>query len=91
MNSVILALDVAPLGGGIAIVGGIVFFLVLAAVAFAAFLFLRKTLKMAFRLVIVVVILLIAILGCVSFWWLGSGSSRPARPDLSRPTPARPK
>lgn len=91
MISELFVLDVAPLGGGIAIVGGIAFFLVLAAVAFVAFLMLRKTLKMAIRLVIVAVILAIAILGCVSFWWLGSGGSRPARPDLPRPTPARPK
>lgn len=89
MNYGFLMLDVAPVGGGIAIVGGIAFFLVLAAVAFVAFLLLRKTLKMAFRLVIVAVILVIAILGCVSFWWLGSG--RPTRPDIPRSTPTRPK
>ncbi len=79
----------APLGGGLAIFGGIAFFLVLAVVAFVAFLLLRKTLKMAFRIVIVGVILVIAIIGCVSFWWLGG--RRPVRPEPPRPAPTRPK
>lgn len=86
MNNAYLMLNLAPVGGGIAIVGGIVFFLVLAAVAFIAFRVLRKTLKMAFRLAIVAVILAIAIVGCVSFWWLGSGRpTRPEPPSATRP------
>ena len=89
MNNGFLFLDMAPLGGGLAIFGGVAFLLGLAAVALVAFFLLRKTLKMGFRLTIVGVILAIAIAGCVSFWWLGS--SRPKRPDVSRPTPVRPK
>lgn len=89
MNISHFVLDVSPVGGGLAIFGGIAFFLVLAAAAFVAFLVLRKTLKMAFRLAIVAVILIIAVVGCISFWWLGS--RRPTRPDYPRPTPTRSK
>jgi apolipoprotein N-acyltransferase len=89
MNIAAFLMDVAPLGGGIAVLGGVAFFLVLAAVAFIAFLLLRKTLKMAFRLVIVAVILAIAIIGCVSFAWLGSGKT--PRPGPPRPGPVQPK
>ena len=79
-------LDVAPLGGGIGIFAGVAFFLVLAAVAFIAFKLLRKTVKMAFRMLIVAVILVIAIAGSVSFWWLGSGrTTKPERPRIAQP------
>ncbi len=54
------------------IVAAVAFFLVFAAVAYVAFRLLRKTVKMAFRMAIVVVILVIAVAGSVSFWWLGS-------------------
>jgi hypothetical protein len=89
MNISAFLMDMAPLGGGIALFGGIAFFLVLAAAAFIAFLLLRKTLKMAFRLVIVAVILAVAIVGCISLFWLGSG--KPNRPGPPRPTPIQPK
>ena len=49
-----------------------------------SFRLLKKTVKMAFRLAIVAVILVIAIAGSVSFWWLGS--SKPARTEKPRQT-----
>ncbi len=58
----------------IGIIAAVAFFLVFAGVAYIAFRLLRKTVKMAFRMVIVAVILLIAIAGSISFWWLGSSS-----------------
>ena len=82
-------LDAAPLGGGIGIFAGVAFFLVLGVVAFIAFKMLKKTVKMAFRMAIVAIILVIAVAGSVAFWWLGS--SRPARPTPPRPGPAQPK
>ncbi len=90
MNDSLFILDLAPVGGGLAIFGGVAFLLVMAAVAFAAFLLLRKTLKMAFRLVIVGVILAIAVFGCAALTWLGSQQSpRPPRPLPPRPSPTR--
>lgn len=79
-------LDVAPLGGGIGIFAGVAFFLIFLAVAFIAFKMLKRTVKMAFRLVIVTVILAIAVAGSVALWALGTGNSERPRP---RPTSNR--
>ena len=79
--------DAGPSAGGIAAFAAVAFFFVLASVAFVAFKMLRKTVKMAFRLVIVAIILLIAAAGSITFWWLGSSS--PTRPDRPRPTQTR--
>ena len=62
-------------------------FVVLAA-AFFSFVMLRKTLKMALRLVIVVVLALIALVGSASFWWFSSTGDEAAKP---RPTNSRPR
>lgn len=78
-----LLFDVAPVGGGIAAAFGIVFFFVLAAVAFIAYRMLKKTVKMAVRMTIVVAILLIALVGSVALLMFGSGGGKPA----PRPTP----
>ncbi|MBA2735158.1 MAG: hypothetical protein H0U50_00075 [Pyrinomonadaceae bacterium] len=52
--------------------------------AFFAFVMLRKTVKMAIRLIIVGVVLLIAIVGSVSFLWFSSGSND----NSTKPRPA---
>lgn len=73
MTQMTIFLETEPLGGF-----GIIaatFFLVLAAVAYIVFRLLKKTMKLAFRMAIVIVILLIAVAGSVSFWWLGSGKT----------------
>lgn len=57
------------------IVGPVVFFVVLALAAVVVFKVLRRTVKMAFRMAIVSVILVIAVLGSLALWWFGSGSS----------------
>ena len=79
--------DVGPLSGGIATVGGVAFFLVLAIIAFIAFKLLRKTVKMAFRMLIVAIILVIAVAGSIAFYMFGSGktATRPERPRVSQP------
>jgi len=81
-----LFLDVAAPAAfeSIGIVGAGVFFLIFAAVAFIAFKLLKRTVKMAFRMAIVGVILLIAIAGSIALWAFSSGGSgkpaeRPAR------------
>jgi hypothetical protein len=81
---IMMMLDAAPVGGGFALVAGAIFFVAFAATAFVVFKLLKKTVKMAFRVAIVGIILLIAIIGSISFWWLGSG--KPARPERPRPT-----
>lgn len=87
MNLQIQMLDVAPIGAGIGLFVGIAFFFVIAAVAVVTFLMLKKTVKMAFRMAIVGVILLIAIAGGIAFFALGIASSG----SSPRPTPTRPK
>ncbi len=61
--------------------------LIIAASAFFSFVMLRKTVKMAIRLIILGIILLIAIVGSVSFYWFSSGNgddSPKPRPTNSR-------
>ena len=66
--------------GAVGIVLAAAFILILAASAFFAFVMLRKTVKMAFRMLIVAIILLIAVIGSVSFLWFSSGSGETTKP-----------
>ena len=75
-------LDVSPVGGGIGILAAVAFFLIFLAVAFIAFKMLKRTVKMAFRVAIVVVILAVAVAGSVALWAFGTSKS-------PRPTPTR--
>lgn len=69
-------------------IGAIIAILFIAsASAFFAYVTLRKTVKMAFRLAIVAIILIIALVGSASFWWFSSGS-KPTKPR-SAPTRSR--
>lgn len=77
--------DANPIGGGIGVFLGVAFLLVFAGGAFIAFKLLRKSLRMAFRIAVVLILLAIAIAGS-SFFFL-AGTSKSARP--SRPLPAR--
>lgn len=79
-----LLFDLAPLGGGLGAILGIAFFFIFAAVAFVAYKLLKRTVKMAVRMTIVVVILLIALVGSFTFVLLGTGG-----PKGPTPTPAR--
>jgi hypothetical protein len=78
-----MLLDMAPTAGAFGLMAGAVFFLLLAAAAFIAFKMLKRTVKMAVRMAIVAIILIIAVVGSIGFWALGSGSSQP------RATPTR--
>jgi len=78
MMAIEFLLDIAPETGGIGIAAGVGFFLVFLAVAYVAFRLLRRTMKMAFRLAVVGVILLVAVAGSVGIF--GLGNSKPARP-----------
>lgn len=94
MTSPALLFDMAPIGAGIGLIGGVAFFLVLAVIAFIAFLMLKKTLKMAFRIAIVGIILVIAIAGSIAIFVFGigldgGGGNRPGPPN--RPKATQPK
>ncbi len=87
MNLGVFLLEGSPAGAGTGIFLGLAFFAVLAGVGCLAFWMLRKTLKMAFRMAIVGVILLIAIAGAIAFFALGLGSGKDApnfRPKASQ-------
>lgn len=74
--------DVSPLAGGVGIGIAVVFFLICAVVAFIAFTLLKRTVKMAVRMVIVAIILLVAVIGGIAFIFISSGSSRSERPPI---------
>lgn len=82
-------LDIAPpveftaTTAGIAL--AIVFFLVFCGIAVFAFKMLKRSVKMAFRMLIVAAILLIAIVGSLAFYF---GIQSPKKPSPApRPTP----
>jgi Na+-translocating ferredoxin:NAD+ oxidoreductase RnfE subunit len=82
-----LFFDISPLGGGIGIGLAVIFFLVCAAAAFVAFKMLKRTVKMAIRIVIVAVILLVAVIGGVSFLIMGySSGAGGAKPPAVKTT-----
>lgn len=71
--------------GGTGILLAIAFGLIVLAAAFFSFVMLRKTLKMALRLVIVAVLALVALVGSAAFMWFNSSSSSG---DSAKPRPA---
>jgi predicted anti-sigma-YlaC factor YlaD len=71
--------------GTIGVLLAVAFGFIVLAAAFFAFVMLRKTLKIALRLVIVAVLALIALVGSASFLWFYSGDNT-AKP---RPTNSR--
>lgn len=81
----ILLFDVSPVPGGVGIFAAVVFFLIFAAVAFVAFKMLKRTVKMAFRIAVVGLILVIAIAGSIALWAFSGGGS------AERPRPTRPR
>ncbi len=76
--------DSAPSVGTVGVVVAVSFLLVFLGVAFVAYKALRKTVKMAFRLAVVGVILVIAIAGSVSLWYFSSGGSRKLKPPVEK-------
>jgi len=74
-------LDIGPPGGAIGVGVGIGFLFLAAAFAYVVFRMLRKTVKTAFRLAIVALILIVGFIGTMAFFYMGSGSA-------GKPTPA---
>jgi glucan phosphoethanolaminetransferase (alkaline phosphatase superfamily) len=79
--------DVALSDTSTSVVGvglAVVFFLIFAAIAAVAFFMIRRTVKMAIRMVIAALIFLIAVIGSIALWY-GIGSSPAPRPRPNRP------
>lgn len=76
----ILLFDVGLPGETTAMIAGVGFFFILAAAAYVLFRIMRKTVKMAFRMAMVVTFLFVFVVGGIAVYWFSSGSS-------SRPTP----
>jgi hypothetical protein len=78
--------DIAPTPGGIGIFLAVAFFFIVLASGVFAFIMLRKTIKMAIRMVIVAAVLLIAVFGSIALYLFlqPSTQTRPNRPN--RPT-----
>ncbi len=77
-----------PAFSSVEIVGAVVGFIVLIGAAVGAFIvwtMLKRTLKMAVRMTIVIALLLIALVGGVSLWWFAQGNSAAKRPSPTRP------
>jgi Na+-translocating ferredoxin:NAD+ oxidoreductase RnfE subunit len=68
----------------------VVFFLIFAAIAAVAFFMIRKTVKMAIRMVVVALIFLIAVVGSIALWY-GIGSSPAPRTRPNRPSTTSPR
>jgi len=65
-------------------IGGLLIFVVAAAIAFVVFRILRKSLRIAFRLALVVAIMVIAAVGVGSLWWFGTDDNPQKRPSPTR-------
>ena len=72
--------DIGPPGGEIGAIAGLAFFLICIAVAFIAFRLLKKTFKLALRIIVVFVILAIGLIGTMVWFYIGTGRG-PARPQ----------
>lgn len=79
-----MMLDIAPSGGMIGAIVAVSFFLVLAGAAYIAFKALKKTAKMAIRMLIVAMILVIAVVGSISLWYFSSDVTPKLKPPASR-------
>ena len=73
-----LLFDVPVSAGGVGIFAAVAVLLVFIGAAFVAFKLLKRTMKMAFRIAIVGIILAIGLAGSIFFWAVGT--SKPARP-----------
>lgn len=85
MNEILLFDSVIP-GGTATLIAAVGLFFILLGAAYVMFRILRKTVKMAFRMAMVVSVLLTFVVGGVALYWFGTGSStaKPARTERSR-------
>ena len=74
----------APTGEMFGLIVAVSFFLVLTGTAWIAFKALKKTVKMAIRMMVVVVILVVAVVGSVSLWYFSSDVMPRLKPPAER-------
>jgi protein-S-isoprenylcysteine O-methyltransferase Ste14 len=74
--------------GAFGIVAAVVFFILMIGVAMVVFSMIRRTVKLAFRLLIVGLLLLIAVVGAASLWWF-SGANTPSKTSPANSRQAR--
>lgn len=78
--------DVGLPGGTTTLIAGVGLFFIIAAAAYVMFRLLRKTVKMAFRLAMVVTVLFTFVVGGAALYWFGTGTtSKSNRPPTARP------
>ncbi len=77
-------MEIAPSGSMIGLIVAAAFFLVLAGTAYIAFKALKKTVKMAVRLMVVMVILVVAVVGSISLWYFSSDGTPKLKPPAER-------
>ena len=81
----LLMLDITPELGATGIAAVVGFFLILVAVAYIAFRLLKRTVRMAIRMAIVAVILLVALAGSIYIYWSRTSyNPRPRPPAQTR-------
>ena len=80
-----LLLDLSPAAAGIGTFAAVATLLVFVGAAFVAFKLLKRTVKMAFRMAIVAIILAIGLAGTIFFYAIGTDKpTRPSRPAQTR-------
>ena len=77
-------LQVAPSGSMIGAIVAISFFLLFAGTAYIAFKALKKTAKMAVRMMVVVIILAIAVIGSTALWYFSTDSTPKLKPPANK-------
>lgn len=73
----------------VALIAGVILFVVFAGIAYIVFRMLKKTAKVAFRMAVVAAVFGIVALGAFSIYWFGIGST--SKPAKQKPAATRPK
>lgn len=82
----LLLFDAGIPGGTTSIIAGVGLFFILVAAAYVMFRIMRKTVKMAFRMAMVVTVLFTFVIGGLAIYWFGIGTtSKPSRPARTQP------
>lgn len=84
MSILAIFFQAAPSGSTIGAVIAIAFLLVFLGIAFLAYKALKRTVKMAFRMAVVAIILVIAVVGSISLWYFSSDGSPKLKPPAER-------
>lgn len=83
MTDLLLFLQ-AMSGSTFGLIAGFVFFLTFVGVAYVTFRVMKKTAKIAVRLLVVALILVIAFVGSVSLWYFSIGATPKLKPPATR-------